>query len=235
MSSPGPVERIASSTLVTITGIVADVSAVAALLLSEDVRVWIKRNPLLVFWIAVALLALSVLLANRLTAHIRSLRRELTLRGEQISDLELRLHPTERDKATFTEALELFPLNDGLILFLSFEFSGKKWRGSDVAVLWKFANEWEGRFFDDPTAQQAFKELYDRCAELAHLLASEGGRDPDVRIGPDQNPHYSIGKPQEYKDGYPEFEKVRHTILEAANSIVLARRSLEKVGRARGL
>ncbi|MBB6475322.1 hypothetical protein [Sphaerisporangium rubeum] len=239
----------------TIISIVADAAAVAALLLSDDVRDWVKQNPFVLFWVTAGLIVVFAVFANRAAARLRKCegnriaelqKRDdehasaLRTRDEQldglkveIQNLERRLHPTLRDKDTFAELLKLFPWEKGAMMFLEHGFNAKKWRGVRVDDLYGFTDGWRERFFDDMEVQDVFIEFRSCCENLTVWLGANGFACSDAL--PNGDYVYEIVPASERQGGWAEYDAVRDEGLEAARNMLEVRRKIERVGRARGL
>jgi hypothetical protein len=89
METTGPIERIAGSVLVGVTAMVADISAVMALLVSSGVRRWVTENSIFVSWAAIALLATFIVSINRLAAATQKMRKELAHEKNRAAQLKI--------------------------------------------------------------------------------------------------------------------------------------------------
>jgi hypothetical protein len=236
-----------------IVSIVADVSAVVALITADGVRVWVQKNPLAALWVAIGLITVLILLLRRLATIVkqlrvdavdlqaekmdieRRLRAEIAALQEEKCELGRRLHPTKRDVELFAEVLEALPWNKGFIAFLDGSFNAKRWTGKNVHGFYKIHDGWHERYFDDPNVQAAFSAFKKRCDDLVMWLVGKGSVHPGSELLPDGDSMYSIADGSELAGGWPAFDEERERGLEAARRLVEARRDFEKTGREHGL
>ncbi|NUW40193.1 hypothetical protein [Nonomuraea rhodomycinica] len=71
-----------------IIGIIADASAVIALITAEGVRGWVQRNPIVVLCVVIGLIAVLILLMGRLAKIVKQLRVDVVALLEEKTDLE---------------------------------------------------------------------------------------------------------------------------------------------------
>ncbi|MFI6174618.1 hypothetical protein ACIA8R_03660 [Nonomuraea sp. NPDC051191] len=88
MSTPGPVERIAASPAM----IIADVSAVVALITADGVRTWVQKNLFIVLWMAIGLITALILLVRKLAIIAKQFRVDATSPQTDKTNIEHRLH-----------------------------------------------------------------------------------------------------------------------------------------------
>lgn len=170
----------------------------------------------------------------RLEQRVADLEGELGSARAALDDAKQRLHPTDRDRALFTQVLDLLPYGEGAMPFLDQSFNAKRWREQSVAPIFELAGAWKHRFFDDADVQTAFERLRVACKALARWLAQEGA--PAERAkAVEGDLTYDINPADARAGGYEEFAATRQEAFQLADEVLAARKDFEQVGRRRGL
>lgn len=144
--------------------------------------------------------------------------------------LAARPAPTVRDKEQFDALLHYWDWDSGPLAWLSNGFNAKLWQDSDAIPIFQFVDRWRERYFDDADVQGAYSTFFKAVDELADWMAGESfpGSNVEQQVVPDGNERRDRG-------GWPAFDAVRKAGLHAAREVSNTRRTLEQVGRARGL
>ena len=113
MQSTSPAERVAASVLVVVTGIVADFAGAATLLASSGARDWVRHHSFIIAGVTVTLLAILLVITNRLARSLNSLhgqlseaRKELTGANRRSENLEANLSIISQQLADTSLALK---------------------------------------------------------------------------------------------------------------------------------
>jgi len=232
VTKPGPVDRAAGSTPALVIGLLANALAVGAGLLSKSVRGWVQHHSLVVFWCAVGLALLVLILWNRYASRLAIAQAAASAMAVELAELKDRtVVPTERDRRAFADLLSFLSWDSGLMRFLDNGFDAKRWRSEQVAPLYKLQGDWQRTFFDDPIVQNAFADLRQRADELADWLAGEGSSGPASNVDV-----ISIAAVHERGvNGVQEYDSTRDEGFRLARAFINSREWFEQVGRAQRL
>ena len=170
MNEPGVVLRVTGSTGFAVFGIVADVSAVILLAMSEDVREAVSQNPLIAILVGGASLLLALILINLVSRNRAS---ELKLRA-RIDELEDSLRsPVNADIKRWNEFWADFGRDSALYVWLKEEFYGSYAWEQEIDELNEIYRKWSRdpiEYYDE-TVQQAFSPLRESVSKLYMVLS----------------------------------------------------------------
>lgn len=184
-------------------------------------------------------------LARERDSHADALR----ARDLEIADLTARLHPSARDVAQFKQIEEWLPWERGTLTWLDAAFTGDRWTDKQCDPLYRLEGYWREWFFDDATADEAFKRLRTAIDNLTGWMAWNGSPEHDrdeidhpsvVRVRmedreEDRPWRYTIAQAHEREGGYPEYDAARNEAQGLARRVIEERRQFEIVARSRGL
>lgn len=155
--------------------------------------------------------------------EINSLRSEITR-------LESRSNPTERDVRKFQELIDLWSLNGPIVRRLEI-FNGRRWEGRQVDPFYDFCEQWSEVFFDNVDFEAEYTKFFAACKEFEGWMSGNGA----PTGGESSNFIYTIADASEREGGWPEFDQVRGEGIELLRKVLEFRKEVERSGRLQGL
>jgi hypothetical protein len=191
----GIVLRITSSTGFAVAGAIADVAAVAALAVQQDVRNWVSQNPLVLIAVAAVSILLALLATN---AYSRERQRALSVAREQateatelrrrVHELEARLRePAKADIVRWREFWTDFGRDSALYVWLKEHFYTSYALEHEVDELDRVCKKWkrDGAKFYDTDVESSFALLRTSLFKLKRATSNNYWYDdtPGASIG----------------------------------------------------
>jgi hypothetical protein len=143
--------------------------------------------------------------------------------------------PTDRDVKLAAEVMEIWDPRGKLFNYLEISFDAKRWRGDDVQPMFAFGYEYEHRFFDDQTVQEAFVALQSASAALVRWLSHNGFAERENNLHRADGDPFIYSVPGVGEIGPRNYDALRDAGEDASYRLLEASRDFEKVARLRGL